>query len=117
MDRVDGFLYAIVCIRTAQARVRVLRGEAVIYAVCLWLSVPCLLFTAFFYLKIGELRELHGKSLACHCTCLAAAYALLGIVQIQSSIKVILTYFIQYFLLACICWLSALCCDICIKIS
>lgn len=55
-------LYAIVCIHSKQAHV--LRGEAVIYAVCLWLSVPCLLITAFFYLKIDSLRELHGRSLS-----------------------------------------------------
>lgn len=58
-------LYAIVCIQSSHTKqVRMLRGEAVIYAVCLWLSVPCLLVTAFFYLKIDSLRELHGRSLS-----------------------------------------------------
>lgn len=57
-------LYAIVCIRSeSNIKTHVLRGEAVINAVCLWVSVPCLLLTAFFYLKIRELRELHGKTL------------------------------------------------------
>lgn len=57
-------LYAIVCVHGNTRQVPVLRGEAVIYAVCLWLSVPCLLITAFFYLKINSLRELHGRSLS-----------------------------------------------------
>lgn len=64
-EGLDG-LYAIVCIHSnaTNKQVRMLRGEAVIYAVCLWLSVPCLLITAFFYLKINTLRELHGRSLS-----------------------------------------------------
>lgn len=62
-EGLDG-LYAIVCIQSSTKEVRMLRGEAVIYAVCLWLSVPCLLITAFFYFKIKSLRELHGRSLS-----------------------------------------------------
>lgn len=57
-------LYAIVCVHSTPKQLPMLRGEAVIYAVCLWLSVPCLLITAFFYLKINSLRELHGRSLS-----------------------------------------------------
>lgn len=59
----DG-LYAIVCIHSENnVKKRMLRGEAVINAACLWMSVPCLLLTAFFYLKIKDLRDLHGKTL------------------------------------------------------
>lgn len=61
-EGIDG-LYAIVCMYSKETT-RVLRGEAVLYAVFLWISVPSLLMTAFFYLKIDSLRELHGKSLS-----------------------------------------------------
>lgn len=64
LDEGSEGLFAIVCVRSNTRQVRMLRGEAVIYAVCLWLSVPCLLLTAFFYLRIDSLRELHGRSLS-----------------------------------------------------
>lgn len=118
IDRNDSFLYAIVCARKPElnSKNRVLHAEAYLYSTCLLISVPCLLWTAFFYVKIGELRDLHGKSLACHSVCLAIAYTLLSIVQLQPNISFVITYCIQYFLLACICWLNALCFDICMKI-
>lgn len=116
IDTQNGFLYAIVCTHKSNYRTRVLRAEAYLYAVCLWISVPCLCITALFYTKIDELRDLHGKSLAFHCICLAIAYLFLGIVQIQQNIAFTLTYVIQYFLLSCICWLTVLCLDIFIQI-
>lgn len=116
VDREEGHLYAIVCVFKSNFQTRILRAEAYLYALCLWLSVPCLFVTVFFYVKIGELRNLHGKSLACHCTCLAVAYILLGIVQIQLNVAFTMTYFIQYSLISCICWLCVLCIDICIEI-
>lgn len=118
IDRNGSFLYAIVCARKPESnsKNRVLHAEAYLYSTCLLISVPCLLLTAFFYVKIGELRDLHGKSLACHSVCLAIAYTLLSIVQLQPNISFLITYCIQYFLLACICWLNALCFDICMKI-
>lgn len=119
VDRNDSSLYAIVCGRKSESNLknRVLHAEAYLYSTCLLISVPCLLLTAFFYVKIDELRDLHGKSLACHSVCLAVAYTLLSIVQLQPNISLLITYFIQYFLLSCICWLNALCFDICMKIS
>lgn len=117
MDRNDGYLYAIVCNRKLSRRQRVLRAEAYLYSTCLLISVPCLLITAFFYIKIDELRDFHGKSLALHCTCLAISYTLLSYIQLQPHISHLITYLIQYFLLSCICWLNVLCFDICFKIS
>lgn len=120
MNRNDGNLYAIVCDRKSNQQTktnRVLRAEAYLYSTCLLISVPCLLLTAFFYIKIDELRDLHGKSLACHCICLAIAYSFLIIIQFQQDILLTITYFIQYFLLSCITWLCVLCFDICFKIS
>lgn len=119
MDRDGGFLYAIVCDLKVDANLhnRVLHAEAYLYSTCLLLSVPCLLLTAYLYVQIDELRDMHGKSLACHSVCLAVAYALLSVMQLQLNISLVITYFIQYFLLSCICWLNALCLDICINIS
>lgn len=120
MNRNDGNLYAIVCDHKSNHQTktnRVLRAEAYLYSTCLMISVPCLLLTAFFYVKIDELRDLHGKSLACHCICLAIAYSFLVVIQFQQDILLTITYFIQYFLLSCICWLCVLCFDICFKIS
>lgn len=116
MDRNDGNLMAKVCTLELNVPQGVLRAEAYLYSTCLWISVPCLLITAFLYLKIDEFRDLHGKSLACHAICLAIAYMLLGVAQIQMNISFMITYFIQYFLLACLCWLNVLCLDVCVKI-
>lgn len=117
IDRDDGYLYAIVCKILPNTSMRVLRTQAYLYCTCLLISVPCLLLTAFLYIKIGELRDLHGKSLACHCICLAIAYTFLSIIQVQQNISLLMTNVIQYFLLSCFCWLNVLCFDICIKIS
>lgn len=110
MHRTDNILTAIVCVKS---QVAVSRGEAFVYATCLLLSVPCLLLTAALYLCIDELRDLHGKSLACHSICLAMAFIFLSIVQMDSRVTSAICSSIQYFMLACILWLTAMCADIC----
>lgn len=77
------------------------------------MSVPCLLVTAFFYLAIRQLRNLHGKSLACHCICLAIGFLLLSAVQIRGKVGKKTGFVIQYSLLACFLWLAVMCIDIC----
>lgn len=117
MDRDDHTLTAIVCDhKTIRRHHIVLRGEAYLYSVCLLISVPCLLVTAYLYIKIDELCDLHGKSLAGHSACLAIAYLLLSAAQMKAAISLIITYFIQYFILACLCWLSVMCSDILAKV-
>lgn len=116
MDRNDGVLTAIVCDQYTNDQQHILRAEAYLYSTCLLFSVPCLLLTAFFYLKIDEFRDIHGKSLACHSICLAVAYTFLIVIEIKINVSITLTYIIQYHLLACICWLNALCWDICVKL-
>lgn len=96
--------------------VSVSRAEAYLYAICMLVSVPCLLATAYFYLAIPQLRNLHGKSLACHSLCLALGFLLLSVVQIRGSVGTKTGYFIQYFLLACFLWLAVMCVDICTKV-
>lgn len=113
MDHIDKILTAIICIKHEMT---VTRGESLIYAVCLLISVPCLFLTAFLYIWIDDLRDLHGKSLACHSICLAIGFIFLASVQISGSITICVTYFIQYFMLACYLWLAALCADVCTQV-
>lgn len=110
MNRGDGNLVAKVCILGPKD---VFRAESYLYSTCLWISVPCLLITAFLYLRIKDFRDLHGKSLASLSICFALAYTLLSFAQIYVSVKI--SYLIQYFLLASLCWLLILCFDICFK--
>lgn len=82
----------------------------------LLVSVPCLFVTTFFYIHINELRNLHGKSLACHSLCLAIAFLLIGVAQIRGRVPQSVGYVIQYFMLACFCWVAVMCADICIHV-
>lgn len=113
MDRDGGAVTAIVCQRR---EVVVTRGEALIYASCLLISVPCLLLTAFLYCWIDDLRDLHSQSLACHSVCLAIGFVFLAGVQIHANVSIVTTYFIQYFMLACYIWLAVLCADVCTQV-
>jgi hypothetical protein len=51
----------------------------------LLISVPFLIFTMLVYFLIPELRDLHGKSLACHVLCLTVAYIFLAGVQLNGE--------------------------------
>lgn len=82
----------------------------------LLLSVPCLFVTTFFYIHIDELRNLHGKSLACHSLCLAIAFLLISVAQIRGHVPQSVGYVIQYFMLACFLWVAVMCADICIHV-
>lgn len=112
MDRSTGALQAIVCDPKANSRQRILRLEANLYSVCLLISVPCLLVTAYLYMRVDEFQSTHGILLTCHTTCLAIAFVLLIITQSRTEISLALTYLIQYSLLSCMCWLNAMCCAI-----
>lgn len=133
MHREDKMITALVCVK--QSKVRVSKAEAYLYATCklhckymntfwklivcfagLLVSVPCLFVTTFFYIHIDELRNLHGKSLACHSLCLAIAFLLIGVAQIRGRVPQLIGYVIQYFMLACFCWVAVMCADICIHV-
>lgn len=114
MDREENMLVAIVC---EQSVATVSRGEAYVYATCLLVSVPCLLLTATLYFCIDELRDLHGKSLACHSICLAMAFICLSVVQIDGRVSTTLVAGIQYFMIACILWLTVMCADVCAQVT
>lgn len=109
MNRENGELTAIVCDPKTNSRQRILRLEASLYSVCLLISVPCLLVTAYLYMRVDEFQNTHGILLTCHTSCLAIAFTLLIITQNRSEISLTLTYLIQYSLLSCMCWLNAMC--------
>lgn len=92
------------------------KAQSYITAGCMLVSVPCLILTAFLYVAIPKLRNLHGKSLACHCICLALGFGLLAIMQLIGEIPLIIGYIIQYLILACFFWMMAMCVDICIHV-
>jgi hypothetical protein len=47
------------------------------------ISLKCLLITAALYLMVPELKDLHGKSLACHSISLAIGFFLLAFTQFR----------------------------------
>ncbi|KAG4069093.1 hypothetical protein HA402_008404 [Bradysia odoriphaga] len=118
MDRDTSVLTAIVCNQTnpSQHLVHVSKAQSYLYAICMLASVPCLLATAYFYLYIPELRNLHGKSLACHSLCLAIGFLMLSIAQINGNISQAIGFVIQYFILSCFFWLAMMCVDICVDV-
>lgn len=137
MDRETKLLNAVVCNQTMDNFAHVSKAQSYLYAICKYLafnqlslnasvlinkhlsvigmlvSVPCLLVTAGLYFYIPQLRNLHGKSLACHSLCLATGFLLLSIAQIRGTVTQGIGYVIQYFILACFFWLAVMCVDIC----
>ncbi|XP_013183223.1 G-protein coupled receptor Mth2 [Amyelois transitella] len=86
------------------------------YAIGLLISVPFLLFTAFIYIYITELRDTHGKSLACHTICLAMAFLCLAATQLAGhafpiTVCSVMAYLIQFSFVSCFFWLNVMCFD------
>jgi hypothetical protein len=84
MDSTEKELTAIVC-GYDDLLLTVNRGQALIFAICMLISVPCLIVTASLYLMVPELNDLHGKSLACHSFCLALGFFLLAFSQFREG--------------------------------
>ena len=82
MDTEDGVLTAIVC-EYDDLLIPVARAQALVFAACMIISVPCLLATSAFYLLVPELNDLHGKSLAGHSIALAAGFGVLAVTQFR----------------------------------
>ncbi|XP_022122149.2 G-protein coupled receptor Mth2 [Pieris rapae] len=86
------------------------------YAIGLIISVPFLLATAVVYIFITELRDTHGKALACHSTCLAIAFSCLAATQLAghafpNTACSIMAYLIQFSFVSCFFWLNVMCFD------
>ncbi|XP_026492342.2 G-protein coupled receptor Mth2-like [Vanessa tameamea] len=86
------------------------------YAVGLIISVPFLIVTACVYIFITELRDTHGKALACHSICLAIAFSCLAATQLAghafpATACNIMAYLIQFSFVSCFFWLNVMCFD------
>ncbi|XP_038209974.1 G-protein coupled receptor Mth2-like [Zerene cesonia] len=86
------------------------------YAIGLIISVPFLLATTCVYLFITELRDTHGKALACHSTSLAVAFSCLAATQLAghafpNTACTIMAYLIQFSFVSCFFWLNVMCFD------
>ncbi|XP_014357678.2 G-protein coupled receptor Mth2 [Papilio machaon] len=110
-----GVTLPLVCFRTPfeEAKTSV---TLIIYATGLIISVPFLLATACVYILIKELRDTHGKALACHATCLAVAFSCLAATQLAGhafpqTICTIMAYSIQLSFVSCFFWLNVMCFD------
>ncbi|KAL7016652.1 hypothetical protein ACKWTF_010081 [Chironomus riparius] len=113
MDEDEQILTAIVC-EFDEAIFRVNRAQALIFATCMIISVPCLLLTVTLYLLVPELNDLHGKSLACHSISLALGFLLLAISQFRDDVFFLEGYIIQFCIISCFFWLTVMWIDICI---
>lgn len=94
MDSNEKVLTAIVC-DFDNMLFKVNRTQALIFACCMFLSVPFLITTALLYLLIPELNDLHGKSLAAHSICLASGYFLLAFTQFRDMYSIEGAFFEQ----------------------
>ncbi|XP_059622706.1 probable G-protein coupled receptor Mth-like 14 [Phlebotomus argentipes] len=121
----NGTLSAIVCpdeLGSSTPEAAVTHAQLVFLAICMLISIPCLLVTSFFYLTVDDLRTLHGKSLACHCLCLAFRFLLITIIQLHIVVENLTTFsnyfigMIQYFILAAFFWQFVMSVDIVINV-
>uniref|UniRef100_A0A1L8DKD0 Putative g-protein coupled receptor mth-like 14 isoform x2 n=1 Tax=Nyssomyia neivai TaxID=330878 RepID=A0A1L8DKD0_9DIPT len=121
----NGTLSAIICpdeFGSSTPEAAVTQAQLVFLAICMLISIPCLLVTSFFYLTVDALRTLHGKSLACHCLCLAIRFILITIIQLHIagestvSFSNYFIYMIQYFILAAFFWQFVMSVDIVINV-
>lgn len=121
----NGVLSAIVCpdeLGSSTPDAEVTYAQLIFLAICMLISIPCLLVTSFFYLAVDDLRTLHGKSLACHCLCLALRFILITIIQLHIAVQNLsnfsnyFIYMIQYFILAAFFWQFVMSVDIVINV-
>ncbi|KAJ8721966.1 hypothetical protein PYW08_004368 [Mythimna loreyi] len=111
-----GITLPVVCFTTPMEDTKT-SSTLIAYATGLLISVPFLLATATVYLCITELRDTHGKALACHTVCLALAFTCLAATQLAGHAfpKVactIMAYLIQFSFVSCFFWLNVMCFDI-----
>ncbi|XP_075978034.1 G-protein coupled receptor Mth2-like [Anticarsia gemmatalis] len=110
-----GITLPVVCFTTPMEETKT-SSTLIVYATGLLISVPFLLATACVYLLITELRDTHGKALACHTVCLAMAFTCLAATQLAGHAfpKVactIMAYLIQFSFVSCFFWLNVMCFD------
>ncbi|XP_068633297.1 G-protein coupled receptor Mth2-like [Battus philenor] len=110
-----GVTLPLVCFRTPFKEAKT-SAILIIYAAGLIISVPFLLATACIYTFIKELRDTHGKALACHSVCLAIAFSCLAATQLTgqnfpTTVCTVMAYSIQLSFVSCFFWLNVMCFD------
>ncbi|XP_050559782.1 G-protein coupled receptor Mth2 [Spodoptera frugiperda] len=111
-----GVTLPVVCFDTPMEDTKT-SSTLIAYATGLLISVPFLLATASVYLFITELRDTHGKALACHTVCLALAFTCLAATQLAghafpAAACNVMAYLIQFSFVSCFFWLNVMCFDI-----
>ncbi|XP_034252525.1 G-protein coupled receptor Mth2-like [Thrips palmi] len=86
-------------------------------SVGLLISLPFLMTTFIVYASLGELQNLHGKSLLCHVGAMTLAFVDLLLVKFRIGADNLmfckfLGFFLQFAFLACFFWLNVMCFDI-----
>lgn len=93
-------------------------GGGIVYSFGMLVSVPFLIVTYIVYWILPDLRNLHGLTLRGYIGCLAAAYSMVGMLQlipqeqIVTSVCIALAFFIHFSFLASFFWLNVMCFDI-----
>ncbi|CAB3236733.1 unnamed protein product [Arctia plantaginis] len=111
-----GITLPVVCFTTPPEETKT-SATLIVYATGLLISVPFLLATACVYLFITELRDTHGKALACHTLCLAVAFTCLATTQLAGHAFpvvacTVMAYLIQFSFVSCFFWMNVICFDI-----
>ncbi|RVE51681.1 hypothetical protein evm_003653 [Chilo suppressalis] len=110
-----GITLPLVCFTTPIEETKT-SATLIAYATGLIISVPFLLATAAIYIFITELRDTHGKALACHTICLAIAFLCLATTQLAGHAFPVpvcstMAYTIQFSFVSCFFWLNVMCFD------
>lgn len=105
-----GEIYAIVCVNSINGHLD--KAQTFLFAISMLFSVPCLVFLAYIHFRIKELRTIHGLIVGCLTSCLAIGFTLHTIAQTSEHIKLILGYYVLFFMLWYFLWLLALCSNI-----
>ncbi|XP_058127664.1 probable G-protein coupled receptor Mth-like 14 [Anopheles ziemanni] len=115
----DATIVAYVCPEEVSLGADFLPCQLILLTVCLIFAIPLLLLTAFFYMIIPELHDLHGKALAMNCVNFAFALLLESFFQHKASGKrmnadqIVLKNSAEYLILATFFWLLVNCANNC----
>lgn len=110
IENMSGTTYAIVCITAVQDHIN--RGQILIVAILMLISIPCLLLVSYVHIRITDLRSVHGMILSVMSTCLATGYFLYSLVHLFKLDERDLGYAVQFFILSYYFWFFCLCCNV-----
>ncbi|XP_043489980.1 probable G-protein coupled receptor Mth-like 10 [Polistes fuscatus] len=98
----------------SDVRVMKVRPEKLFGIIGLLTSIILLILTVIIYLIIPKLRDIYGHVICHYCGCLAMAFIILAILELDGArwsryTCMIISYVIQFFFIATYCWLNVLC--------